>query len=141
MDWSRGINDNTSRITNAAIAANLAIGNRQPAGTYNGNALSPFAVGSPPIQHLGGTNGLQPFNPGSYYVANPDVWKSGADAWQHYDQFGQNEGRTGAWGNTDFNTSNYFANNPDVFKAGADPVQHWLLSGYGRGSSRWIWRA
>jgi hypothetical protein len=133
MNWSRGINDNAKKITDAAIASNLAIGNRQPVGTYNGNALSPFATGTAPIQHLGGTNGLQPFNEGSYLVSNPDVFKAGADPWQHYNQFGQNEGRTGAWGNTTFDTSNYLANNPDVFKAGADPMQHWLLSGYDEG--------
>ena len=47
-NWS----DNATRLNAAHTAANLAIGNAQPVGTYNGNALSPFAVGASPIQHL-----------------------------------------------------------------------------------------
>ena len=128
--WS----NNATKLNAAYVASNLAIGNARPVGTYNGNALSPFATGTAPIQHLGGTNGLQKFNEGSYLMANPDVFKAGADPWQHYNQFGQNEGRQGAWDTTSsFNSSNYLANNPDVFKAGADPYQHWLMSGYDEG--------
>ncbi|KAA1184427.1 matrixin family metalloprotease [Rhizobium tropici] len=65
-----------------------------------------------------------------YYTHNRDVLNSGADAGQHYDQYGWKEGRDP---NKFFDTSEYLAKYHDVAAAGIDPLQHYDQFGWKEG--------
>ena len=102
-------------------------------GTSNPGYLSsaqydPFTAGAAPIQHYGGRNNSQVFDTGRYLQQNPDVWKAGALPWEHYNQFGQHEGRQGTWSDI-FNSTSYAQKNPDVASSGMDPTAHWYQFG------------
>jgi hypothetical protein len=108
---------------------------------YDPNA--PFGGG---FQNAGDAFDPSTFNAAGYLAANPDVWTAGADPYQHYQQFGRNEGRT--WDNnysptagpsfdpSTFNAAGYLAANPDVASSGMDALKHYEM--YGRNEGR-IW--
>jgi hypothetical protein len=106
-------------------------------GTSNPGYLSdasydPFVAGGAPVQHYGGLGGNQVFDTGRYLEQNPDVWKSGATPWEHYNQFGKQEGRQAPWSDI-FDSKTYMQQNPDVAAAGVDPTAHWLEYGMKEG--------
>lgn len=66
------------------------------------------------------------FDSSWYYLRNPDVKRSGTNAFIHYVEHGSKEGRDpGPW----FSTRRYLAFNPDVEAAGLDPLLHYLEFG------------
>jgi hypothetical protein len=90
--------------------------------------------GADHILAYGEDEGRELFNPVKYLQQNQDVAKAGMDAWQHYNQFGRNEGREATWGNV-FNPETYLntKGNEDVKAAGVDPRTHWLQYGQNEG--------
>lgn len=77
------------------------------------------------------------FNAYEYLTLNPDVRAAGADALQHYREFGQNEGRKYDIAGIDlqndalryFNPDYYKQQRPDVVEAGVDPLEHYINFG------------
>lgn len=72
------------------------------------------------------------FDPNEYIALNPDV--AGHDAAEHYELFGQAEGRTFddpnfSFADLSFNEADYLAANPDVAAAGVNPFAHYYHSG------------
>jgi hypothetical protein len=101
-------------------------------------------------QYLAGNDARGPdqFNGQAYLAANPDVAQAGVDPWEHWQQYGKQEGRTGGfaapmsaeqfaaqhwnqYGQNEgrqgfFDEQAYLAANPDVAAAGADASQHYF---------------
>ena len=76
------------------------------------------------------------FDANYYLQQNPDVAAAGADAWQHYLNYGWKEGRNPA---ALFNTNYYLTENPDVANAGVNPLLHYLSDGWKEGRNPDAW--
>ncbi|PHK93413.1 hypothetical protein CR162_18575 [Pseudoroseomonas rhizosphaerae] len=70
------------------------------------------------------------FDVSFYLEHNPDVAAAGADAYQHFLQFGAAEGRDP---NAFFDMSFYLNQNPDVLAAGVNALEHYMTSGWQEG--------
>jgi hypothetical protein len=101
-------------------------------GYLDSASYNPFVAGAAPIQHYGGLGGNQVFDNARYLEQNPDVWKSGTTPWEHYNQYGRQEGRQAPWSNI-FDADFYKSVNPDVARAGVDPTAHWAQFGLQEG--------
>lgn len=72
------------------------------------------------------------FDPSAYLAANADVAADAgarANPWQHYLQYGLNEGRAIDARGDRFDPSKYASQNADVVAAGWDPAQHYAQFG------------
>lgn len=65
-----------------------------------------------------------------YFARNPDVRDAGADALEHFLEFGWKEGRDP---NANFSTQFYLDANDDVAAAGINPFYHFLVAGRAEG--------
>ena len=138
--------DTQAQATNAAAQTQLqaqreAIAEQKRQFELNRSDLSPYrSAGSAALRLLSSGVGLpsQPqqltqgnFDAQAYLAQNPDVAKSGMDPWQHYQQYGLNEGRAAQTldDRNNFDAKAYLKNNPDVAAAGVEPYQHYLQYG------------
>ena len=72
------------------------------------------------------------FDAAQYLRENPDVAAAGANPFQHYLDYGKNEGRAAPMSGV-FDAANYLAHNQDVAAAGVDPLAHFLKYGQNEG--------
>lgn len=84
------------------------------------------------------------FDSAAYLAANPDVAAAGMDAFQHYQQYGQNEGRQGFFNN---NTgpgtyAEYMASHPDAWAGNGTDYLNVIRATYGTDPGNyedWSW--
>jgi hypothetical protein len=136
-------------FSGANVSGNVGNGALNP-------ALTPFAPAPGQFDFAHGTDvsgGAQPgtmnpglvpgdtafsgrFDPSAYLAANPDVAADAgarANPWQHYLQYGLNEGRAIDARGDRFDPSRYLAQNADVLQAGMDPLMHYARFGAAEG--------
>ena len=66
-----------------------------------------------------------------FYLARyPDITRAGVDPYQHFIQYGWQEGRNP---NLGFDTGFYLRNNQDVARAGMNPLEHYMKFGWKEG--------
>ena len=70
------------------------------------------------------------FDEAFYLMHNPDVAAVGMDLWQHYCEYGWQEGRDPS---AHFSTRYYIDNNRDVAAAGHNPLLHYATHGWREG--------
>ncbi|MGM0767994.1 MAG: glycosyltransferase [Pseudomonadota bacterium] len=73
---------------------------------------------------------LRLFNAEWYLATNEDVRASGADPWQHFLDYGLQEGRQPGPG---FDPEQYLSANPDLRESDALPLAHYLRAGHREG--------
>ena len=135
-DWSKYFSGaNTGRDQ---LAAEYFMANRDVYDAARSSGQDPTKFGLEHLKTYGQDEGRKFFDEQGYLEQNPDVWAAGTDPFEHYQQFGQAEGRAMPTG--EFLPWEYYMANPDVANANVDAFQHYVDYGQNEGrNGGWEW--
>ena len=136
LDWS-GYYDKVSAMPTAGDhrwEAEYLLANPDVAKAAERSGTDINAFADQHYSTYGQSEGRRVFDDAEYLRENPDVFKAGANPFEHYLEYGQKEGRLAPMSST-FDAARYLEQNPDVAAAGVDPLQHYLHYGQDEGRS------